>query len=95
MLYYILYRYYIIIISYVKSQIGTIKYVTSQFGTSIILHVISQFGELGVGVGVGVDVGVGVLVGDTLVGVGVGVGPNAFGAIFSPPENCIPMVLNK
>ena len=56
-----------------------------------ILQVISQFGELGVGVGVGV----GVLVGDTLVGVGVGVGPNAFGTIFSPPENCIPMVLNK
>ena len=94
MLYYILYRYYIIIISYVKSQIGTIKYVTSQFGTSIILHVISQFGELGVGVG-GTGVGVGVLVGNTLVGVGVGVDPNAFGTILSPPENCIPIVLYK
>lgn len=47
----------------------------------------SQSGELGVGVGVGV------LVGNTLVGVGVGVGPNAFGTIFNPPENCIPMVI--
>ena len=78
--------------SYVKSQVGTTKYVMSQFGTVIMLHVISQFGELGVGVGVlvGAAVGVGVLVGN-----GVGVGPNAFGTIFNPPLNCIPIILYK
>jgi hypothetical protein len=65
------------------------------------LYVISQDGTDGVGVGVGVlvaGIGVGVFV-TTLVGAGVGVGVGVpllvFGTIFSPPENCIPIVLYK
>jgi hypothetical protein len=76
--------FYIVTVLYVMSQSNTTLYVISQFGTVTILHVISQFGELKVGVGVGV--------GGTLVGVGVGTGPNAFGTIFNPPLNCIPIV---
>jgi hypothetical protein len=74
--------FYIVTTVYVMSQSNTTLYVISQFGAITILYVMSQFGELKVGVGVG----------NTLVGVGVGVGPNAFGTIFNPPINCIPIV---
>ncbi len=51
---------------------------------------------VGCGVGVLVGNGVGVFV-TTLVGEGVGVTVmlRLFGTIFSPPENCIPIVLYK